>query len=308
MGIFDFLIDSSNKKTTDTRAVGAQQTNQNVTGTTTGTTTQNTNQSNTSSNTSKTDQSTQQQSTTNTKNVISNLDPATQALLQALAPTLAANATTSANGGAGTNATALQGIASALYDKATGADVTNITDAINAGTAGAKLAYQTGEGQQIAGVQQQIGSKNNTFSQLIANKGSNDLNTQIAEIIAQAQLAGNQQISADLTGAASVLGTASGVAATDAASQLNPLLALVSALKGATTTSAGTEAQTGSSSTAQNTSSQNIEQILSQILGTSNQTADTTSVGTVQSAEQQKSTATQKDVPSILLTLFGSQN
>lgn len=213
MGLFDQIFGSSTKQSSST--TGTQDTTQSGTQNTSGTSSQN--QASTGS------------------NVTSSLDPATQALLTSLLPSLVTKASAGTTG-TPANEDTLQGIGQTLIAKASGTNDTNVANAVKAATDQAKLSFETGEGQDIATTQQAIGSKGNTFSQLIQQKGQNDLTTTIANIAAQGQLQASQLDTQDLNSAISAISSASSSGATDVSSALAPLISIISALKGATTT------------------------------------------------------------------------
>lgn len=217
----------------------------------TNSTTTQSNQTNQTQNQTGSQQSTQTQTT---------LDPNTIAILQQLVPQLAQNI-----GGGANDAGSIRAIAQQL----TAASTNTGTDAaISAQQAEATRAYNQGEGQQIAGIQQQIGSKGNSFSQLLQQSGSSDLQTQLLNIVAQSKLAENQQSIGALEGAGQAYGQAGQTDVSETAAPLQNFLAAIGALKGATTT--------GSSDTS------SLESIISQILqtGTQNTTGTSNTTGT----------------------------
>lgn len=299
MGLFDDLFGTKSKATSNTQTTGTQ--NETQTGQQTGTSNQSTTGTNNTSTTGATSQNTTDNSAVTAKNVTSNLDANSLAALQALIPGLAANAQT--NGGtANINADALRHISSILFDKGNGGDAGALADTIAVNQASARREFDVGEGQQAQVVQQAIGSKGNTFSQLVQGKANADLAGTLNQVASEATLKSQAQSSADLTGAASVLGTSSAVGATDASSALAPLLAAIDALKGSQTTSDATQATTGTSATNQTTASTTLEQLLQTVLG--NTTQNTTQTGVVDttgtSATQGKQTSSPGIIPAIL--------
>lgn len=321
MGLFDDLF--GGKDTTTSNSVTAQ--NNTTTGqqaqTSTTTANQTTNQSQnqqTQSNTSS--GTTQQQSNTGVQasstagsNVVSSLDANTISLLQSILNP-AANVAAGAVGN-NTNSDALKKISSDLYAKASGGNKADVNAAVAASTAKAKLDYETGEGSQVNQVAQAIGSSGNTYSQLIKNKGLNDLNTQIAQIVASGALQADQLNSADLNSSADAIVKASGVGAQDATAALNPVLQIISLLKGATTVGQTSGTQTGTSSDvssgSSNTTSQTLEQqlsaVISQLTGQTSGTSDTAQSGTlsqVQNTTGNQQTKTSKGIIGDILSIF----
>lgn len=301
MGLFDALFGTSSKATSNTQTTGSQVENQSQTGTSN--TSQNTNQNNTSTSNTNTSQNTTQN--TAGTSIISTLSPEAQQTLLTLLPQLTQNASTAIGGGSATNSSALQQIAAQLTQKA-GTDAAALPGVVIAGQNEAtRAANSIGGVNQVANqTSQAIGSKGNTFAQGVTDQAHNDLITQLQGIAAQSTVQNEQQVSSDLTGAASVLGTASGAGATDANTALAPLISALNALKGASTTS--TTGETTTAATAGTSDTSSLQSILSQILGTNNTTTD--SSGNVitggTSATQGKQSSTPGVIPAIL-SLFG---
>ena len=275
MGLFDDLFGSkqtttsNTKNTLDSNTTG-QQSQSNQTNTN-----QSTNQTQKQNTSSATDATTNQSQAG--ANVTSSLDAGTIGILTDL---LKKNASIAGNSVGGTaNSDFIKNIAQTFLTKGTTGDAAAVKAATDASVAKSKLDFETGEGQQVAGIQQQVGSKNNSFSELIQQKGQNDLTTQIANIVAQGELQASSLSSADLGAAVDAMVKASSVAGNDASATLNPVLQIAALLKGAQTQSSDTS--TGTSSTSSKTTEQQIADIISQITGSSTGTSDTNQSGTL---------------------------
>lgn len=152
-----------------------------------------------------------------TTQTTSQLDAGSTAVLQSLLAGLG-----------GSNA----GVLSALQSRAANGNLN--TDAIvQAALASAKQNYGETSGKATALLQQLAGSKDNTISQLLAQKGQRDLATQLASTEANIRLQADQQNTAAAT--AALFGSTS---------QAQAAAMLGSILKGATQTTTGTSQTT----------------------------------------------------------------
>lgn len=275
MGLFDDLFGSKNTTTANNATTGNSTTTGQQSQTNQTQTAQQTNQQQTQNTSSQTASNTQQASTG--VNTVSSLDTQTIATLQSLLQPLAAQAGGSI--GNTSNSDAIKKISSDFYAKATGGNNATVKAATDASAAKARLDFETGEGAQVNQIAQAIGSKGNTYSQLIKDKGLNDLNTQIAQITASGALQADQLNSSDLKAASDAIVQASQVAGNDASSTINPVLQIAQLLKGATSTSTSQE-NTGSSTQSQ-TAEQQLATVLSSIFGTQTGQSDTTQAGTL---------------------------
>jgi len=227
------------------------------------------------------------------------LDQATiNALTSLLNPAVASAADAQAGGAATVNSTGLQQVAQLALKNATGGNASTVDQALAADKAAAELNFQTGEGQQIATTQQAIGSKVNTYSQLIEQKGKSDLATQLDQITANAKLQELGLNNNSLQTVISALTQASNVGATDATAALNPVLQLVAALKGAQTTRAGTTAQTGT--TTGDTTQTTIQDLINSLTANSNTSAQGTAVSTVNSLFSQQGSSKGTETPGLI--------
>ena len=164
-------------------------------------------------------------------------------------------------------------IVSSLLQKA---NTPAISDAdIKAQGDAAKLAFSQGEAVDIGQAQNRIGSKMNTYSELLDQKGQQDLATTLAGIMAQAKSTNAQISTQQLIAALEGTGQQSGQVAQ-----------LVSALKGANVSN--TQSITGS--TTQDTQAQTIQQLLDIITG--NNTAVQSSVTDENTAAQASGSST----------------
>lgn len=167
--------------------------------------------------------STQAQTQTgSTFGVTTTLDPQTIATLQSVIQTIAPNVGQSAD------ADLIRTLSSQL---ATSLDPALVQANIKAAQDVAIRNFSMNQGAQIAGLQQQVGSKGNAFSQIIQNAGNADLSALLAQISTQGQLGFAAQQSANLGAAIQGIGSASQVARTP----LQDLLASISTLTGART-------------------------------------------------------------------------
>lgn len=200
--------------------------------------------------TASTNQTQKQTGTTTTagKAATSTLDPETIAMLKGVIGDLSGGAA-----GGSTDATTIRGIVSQLSGNQN-ADLVN--NQISSASAEARRQFGIGEGAQIAGLEQQIGSKGNSFSQLLEQKGNIDLETSIAALSDQARLDASKQQSANL--GAAIAGTSAAQSADQA--PLNKFLSAIQVLTGAQTTQTSDQTQ--------------IADLLANITGS--QTADTT--------------------------------
>lgn len=222
MGFFSSLFGTDSGSTTDqwTKQTATQQQQQKQTGTTTAT----------------------------GKAATSTLDPETIAMLKGVIGDLSGGAA-----GGTADAATIRGIVAQLAGNQN-ADLVN--NQISSASAEARRQFGIGEGAQIAGLEQQIGSKGNSFSQLLEQKGNIDLETSIAAISDQARLDASKQQSANL--GAAIAGTSAAEAADQA--PLNKFLSAIQVLTGAQTTQTSDQTQ--------------ISDLLAAITGT--QTADMT--------------------------------
>jgi hypothetical protein len=325
MGLFDQLFGSSSSQKTNQTTTGSTNTTGQQAQTNQATSEQNTKQqqsqtSNTNTSSTSTQgqttqsqtqqQQQQQQQQQSTGTVISSsLDQNTLDVLKNILPSLSSNANAAIGGGANSNVDALNKIATDFYAKAHGGNDTAVQAAVDAATSKAKLDFQTGEGAQINQIAQAIGSKGNTYSQLLAQKGQQDLATQIANIAATGQLQASQMNSQDLASSAGTVVQASGVAGQDVNTAINPLVAIISLIKGAQQTQetqgsvvgSSTGTSSGSTSGASNTTGttntasteQTIADLIGQITGATQGASNTTQSGTLSTV--QNTTGTTKD-------------
>lgn len=298
MGLFDSLFGSSSKQSSNSSTSGTTTQNQSNTGE--NLTTSNQTSANTGSTNTTGTQATQTQQTGTQNQVTSTLDADTINQLK----TLLGGAVTNAGGAVNAtgNSDALKTIASTAFANGTGGNDSTVDASIAADQAQAKIDFSNGEGTQIAGLEQGIGSKNNTYSQLLEQKGTTDLATSLQKISADAKLQELGLNNNDLQTAIGALTASSGAAATDANTALAPLLAIVSALKGATSTTTG--ATTVAGSTSETATQQTIQDLINAITGTSDQniSGTATAVGTTNS----NTTASGKssDSPGLLPSLM----
>lgn len=159
--------------------------------------------------------------------VTSTLDPATIQILQDTIGTLAG----AFNDGS-QDAMAIRNIAGQLQQNT---DPTAVNDMVFASQEAAKQNYAANQGAQIMQLQQVVGSKGHSYSQLIQNMGNADLSTQLAKIVADIRLNAKSQHATELASAMGAYATASQV-------EQNPLQGLLSAI--ASLTGAKTETQT----------------------------------------------------------------
>lgn len=304
MGLFDDLFGSHSSG----QSSSTNQQTQNQTGTSqqqsTSATQQTTEQTQQQASTGQTTSASSQQQQTAGKNVVSTLDDQTQALLKGLLPQLANNA---AGAGAGdtSNSDALKVIASHLFEKATGGNAAVVNQATEADKEAAKLDFETGEGQQIGLTQQAIGSTDNTYSKLIADKGRRDLATTLNQIAASGALKASELDTGDFSAAISALRQSSDTNAEDINSSIGPLLEVVNALKGATSVSDTSETTTGASQTNTQTAEQQLASVLAKINGQTGEKTDTSSQGTA--VVSSKATGQQSGVASggIIQSILG---
>lgn len=273
MSLFDTLLGNSSHADTNTNATQstsqvedkntntASTQNQQQTQATTGSTTTN----------STTNQANQSQATG--VNSTSTLDAGTVSTLQQLLTSLISNP---ASGGA---QGAVNSIAGQLQTKA-GTPAVSSADIAGKQSA-AVTSFNQNENVDINRLQDAIGSKNNTYSALVAGKGQQDLSATLAGIVADADTTNAQISNQQLTAAVQALTSGAGIGATD----IQNILGIVSALKGANTTEDTSQGITGS--TAQTTGSTTIQDLLEAINGltTQNTTQDeqTAATGTTNS-------------------------
>lgn len=217
----------------------------------------------------QTDQTTTSHGTSTTtgssSSSVMTLDPATIAMLQSLTGEYASQL-----GNTGTDAASLRSVAGQLVSNATNSSQMEASIAANRDEA--TREFNTGEGTRISGLTQQIGSKGNTFAQLLEQGGSSDLQTQLAKVASDAMLQQQQNETAGLSAAANVYTQAGQTGINEANAPLDRLMSIMAMLKGADT-----------ESNASNTST-TIEDMISHLTGTSNTqtsgTQNTTGNGT----------------------------
>lgn len=200
---------------------------------------------------STTQKQTQNQTQTGTgSTTATTLDPKTVATLQGIIQQIAPQVGQSADAD----------IVRQLSGKLAGnLDPALVTANIQAAQTAATRNFNVNQGAQIANLQQQIGSKGNTFSTLVAGQGQADLAGILQQIATQGQLSASAQQSSNLAGAISGFGSAGQVQA----EPLKQLLAVVSSLTGA--------------ETKQNSTSTSISDLISNLV--SNTTGKTSSQG-----------------------------
>lgn len=114
-----------------------------------------------------------------------------------------------------------------------------VQSGIDAASAAATRTFRAGEGSNIKQLEQQVGSRGNSFSQLIEQQGNVDLATVIAQVTATQQAQARQQRGQDVATA-----VGADVSAAQAGTlPLTQLLQSIEGLKGSTTTQQ-TEQQT----------------------------------------------------------------
>lgn len=176
---------------------------------------------------SQTSQTTQNEQQTGSQSqqgsgITTTLDPQTIQTLQGIIQTLAPGV------GQSPDAEMIRTLSSQL---ATSLDPALVNANIKASQDVAIRNFQNNQGAQITGLQQQVGSKGNAFSQIIQSQGSADLATLLAQIDTQGRLGFAAQNSANLGGAIQGFGAASAVQR----SPLQDLLASIATLTGART-------------------------------------------------------------------------
>lgn len=154
--------------------------------------------------------------------ITTTLDPQTIQTLQGIIQTLAPGV------GQSPDAEMIRTLSSQL---ATSLDPALVNANIKASQDVAIRNFQNNQGAQIAGLQQQVGSKGNAFSQIIQSQGNADLAALLAQISTQGQLGFAAQRAANLGGAMQGFGAASQVAQ----GPMNQLLAAIATLTGART-------------------------------------------------------------------------
>jgi hypothetical protein len=159
----------------------------------------------------------------------SSLDPATLALLTSLIGNYAGQL-----GDTGIDAETMRNLASQIAT--TSSDTTAMDASIGASQQEAKRQFGLNEGKQIGLMTNQIGSKGNTFAQLIAAQGEGDLQSQLAKIVSDTKLQEQQTKIAGLNTAASVTGAAGQIGIDEANAPLQRLLSLISAREAGQTT------------------------------------------------------------------------
>lgn len=119
------------------------------------------------------------------------------------------------------------------------ADPKAIDAGIEASQQAAIRQYKQGTGAQIAGIQQQIGSKNNGFSALLEQQGNVDLATTLAQVAESARAQGRQQFGQNVSTAIGAGGTAAQINA----QQTNDFLGSIKALEGGQVSQQSSETQ-----------------------------------------------------------------
>jgi len=135
---------------------------------------------------------------------------------------------------------------------------TDVSQLIKAAQDTAKLNFSQNEAPAIAGIQQQIGSKGNTFSRLLEQNGNATLATRLAQISADITAQNRGQSDQELLGAIDAFTKASQTGNANTAAPLQNLLAAIQAASGAETVSTSEQAGTqdiASTGGATNTSS-----------------------------------------------------
>lgn len=179
------------------------------------------------------------------------LDQQTQDLLKGLISQLGAGV-----GGEGTDFTQqIANLSSMLTGRAAGAE-SAIQAQIEPIVANARAKGETELGQSVTGLAQATGSSQNSLIQLLAQKGRNDLETQLAGLTAELNLKARETGTNEFQGALQALSTGTGSAGQD----VNQIAALANILRGATATQTGTTTTT-QASTEQNQISQLIDEL-----------------------------------------------
>lgn len=203
------------------------------------------------SSSTKTDQSTTgtQQTTSNQQQtgstqqagtqVTSSLDAGTLSQLQSIVQKLGTNLGSSNSG----DADFIRTIAAKLYSNAN--DSSSFDAAAQASTSAAERQFQTQTAPGVNQFAQEVGSKGNTFSDIISQNANVDLQTQIASIMANSKLAFQQAQNQGLTAAAGATAQAGSTEVAEDNAPLTQFLSAISALENAQTTSSSTS--TGSS-------------------------------------------------------------
>lgn len=252
MSLFDTLIgstgnaSSNNNSTSDQTQAEQKNTSGQVDTSTSGS--QVTNSNNVSNTNSNTNQS--NASSAKGTNTTSTLDANTIAALSALIPGLA-KSVADPNGG---SAALTQQIAQQFLTKS---QTPAISDQDIAGQQSAAVtSFNNNEAVDISKLQNSIGSKNNTYSALVAQKGQTDLASQLAGIVANAKSTNAQIGDTQLNDAINAIVAGAGIGNTN----VGNLVSLISSLKGAQTTE--TTDQNIAGTTSQNTQAQTVAQIL----------------------------------------------
>lgn len=244
MGLFDEFVGGifgNSGKTSSTK-----------TGTTKGTSTQ-TGTSKTTGTSTQTGVQTGSQTQTSTQaqtGTVSLLDDETIGMLKGLLPTLIGSVKTGAQG-AGQD---INSIVNFLTQR--GLSGGNIEGEIAARKAEAERKFNLDQGSAIAGTEQLIGSRGNTFSALLRQQGALDLNTMLAAIDADARAQARGQSLADLGTAISGIGTNVQASLAAGAAPIQNLAAIIGLLHGAKQT---TEGQTVGSAAGTSTDTSNIQ-------------------------------------------------
>jgi len=163
--------------------------------------------------------------------VSTTLDPATIGILQDVIGTLVG---TFSEGSA--DAEAIRALSGQL---AQNTDPNAVNEMVNASVAEAQRQFSLNQGAQINQLQQLVGGKGNSFSQIIQNQGNVDLSTSLAKIIADIRMGASSQHATEL--ASAMQGYAGAADASQA--PLQQLLAAISTLTGARTETQTEESQ-----------------------------------------------------------------
>lgn len=254
--LFDTLFGSNSQALSQNTAGSQQNTTQNTS--TTGTTATTGQQA---TNTSNTGQSSTGTSAAGTS-VTSTLSPQVQAMLTALLPQLTGNVAGGTTGTAA-NPSIINSLSQTLADNS---ETPAISSSALAGQESAAVtSFNQGEAVNIGQEQQQIGSTGNTYSQLVAQKGQQDLASTLSGIVGNAAATNAQISQQDLQDAIS------GVSSSSAASgaTVSQLMALIQGLSGATTvTNTG---QTTASNTDTSSDTTDLVNTIQNILSNTNQ-------------------------------------
>lgn len=271
MSLFDTLL--GNASHADTHTNQSQQQSQLEDKTTNTVSNQQTNNVQTSNQQSATNSNTtqQNQSSASGRNVTSTLDANTMGTLQQLIRNLS---TTPAGGG---SQGAINNVVQTILQNA---QKPAVSDADIAGKQSAAVtSFNQGEAVDIGRLQNAIGSKNNTYSTLVAQKGQQDLASTLAGIVADAHLQNTTVQNQQLQTAIQALVQSAGVGSQN----VQDIAGLVAQLKGATTTEDTSQSISGQ------TNQQNVANTVAQLL-------DILNGNTTQNVNQEEQTGTQTNI------------